>query len=70
MGKSRSTTVVVAEKTNEPRLNKMQCERHRMVMDSSEILFQSRFEYGEPIGMVVVFKCHCCNETNTVTFKD
>lgn len=46
------------------------CARHRMVMISSSILFASKFEYGDPVGMKVIYKCFSCTEENHITFKD
>jgi hypothetical protein len=46
------------------------CANHRMIMVSSEIIWKSRHQYGDPVAQLVTWKCLCCGLTNQIEFKE
>lgn len=52
--------------TTDPR----HCPNHRSRIESSEMIYANKFEYGEPVAMVVTYKCDTCGSTHKVEFKE
>lgn len=40
--------------------NPIKCEKHVMRMIGSEMIYKTRFEFGEPERVVYKYKCSCC----------
>jgi len=62
------TTTLTAQKPDNAIM--MACTAHRMRMVSSEAIYASKYGYGEPIADVYIYKCNCCHQTRTLTFKN
>lgn len=49
--------------------NALKCPNHKVTMVSSELVYNDRFEFGQPIGQKCTFTCKYCNSSKTVVFK-
>jgi hypothetical protein len=48
----------------------VQCTNHRVVLISSEEIYESKYGYGRVIANKCVWKCFCCNLITEITFKE
>lgn len=45
------------------------CSKHRVILVSSEQIYDNKWDFGQPVAEKCTFKCFCCNYSKEYTFK-
>lgn len=45
------------------------CPNHRVVLISSEEIYDNKWDFGTPVSNKCIFKCFVCNNSYEYTFK-